>query len=124
MSGDTGYTKFDPEVPGVGNFELWSDDEIDGFIAAAAGHVTRAIGYGYLALAARAAVEARSVADYDLKLDTTKTPDALRSTANYYFMQANEEDKRDGGGDIFEVFDTVGHKYPRRPEAVIGTVFV
>ena len=121
LAGDTNYTAVDGQ-PGVGNFESWSDDEIAAYLSSTDGNVYRAIGYAYLALASAAALHAKSVADYDLKVDTTKTPDALRSTANYWFTRDREEDKLNGGGDIFEVFDTVSPESKRHPEAMIREV--
>lgn len=103
LYGDTQYEEYDPAVPGIGNFETLSDIEIVGFLAQGNGSINRAIGYLYLAMSGRAAEESQSVKDYDLQIDTTKTPAALLEAAKFWFGLADDEDDNAGLNDYFDV---------------------
>lgn len=88
---------------GFGEYALFSDDEINGFIGQYPGSLLRAVGYGYLALAARAAMQSKDVKDYDLSADLTKRAGDLRSTARAYFDRADAEALLTGANSTFEV---------------------
>lgn len=112
MSGDSSGAPYDPEQlnpegKALGEFELWSDDEIQGFLDVSDGSPTRAIGYGFMALASQAALESRTVKDYDLQVDLTKRATDLRNTAKEWFARADSEDVSTEGFDLFQVFDVV-----------------
>lgn len=92
LVGDLESTPYDPVEDGFQNFYMFSDADIEGFIGAGEGSVTRGVGFAYLALAGRAALEAKSVKDMDLTVDTTKRPAELRLIAQGWFDRANAED--------------------------------
>jgi hypothetical protein len=103
MTGDVNYGT---PAAGVAQYELFSDAEINSFLLAGEDNVLRASGFAYLALAGRAAVDAKSVKDYDLSIDLRSRADKLQAQAKSYFDQADEKDKRDGVQDVFELART------------------
>lgn len=90
--GDTSFEPLDPPVEGMGSFQELSDAEIEAYLEAGSDSTNRAIGYYYLALAGSAAKTAKSIKDYDLTVDTTKRATDLRTTAQWWFDQADNED--------------------------------
>lgn len=90
--GDTESTPYDPVEPGYQNYEELSDAEIESFLVQGGDSTNRAIGFYYLSLAGAAAKASRSVADYDLKLDTTKRAADLREVARWWFDLADGDD--------------------------------
>lgn len=90
--GDTESTPYDPAEPGFENYFELSDAEISAFLEVAGGSINRAIGYYYLSIAGAAAKSSFSVADYDLKIDNTKTPAELRALAQWWFDRADDDD--------------------------------
>ena len=102
----TGDVTYGTPSGGFADYELFSDDEIEAFLVAGEDNVLRASGFAYLALAGRAAVDAKSVKDYDLSVDLRSRADKLQAQANEYFTQADEKDKRDGVSDVFELANT------------------
>lgn len=92
LVGDTESTPYDPVEAGVQNYEMFSDVDIEGFIAAGSGNLSRGVGFAYLALAGRAGLTAKSVKDFDLTVDTTKRPAELRLIAQTWFTRADEEE--------------------------------
>lgn len=102
----TGDVNYGTPAGGMAEYELFSDAEINAFLVAAENNVLRASGFGYLALAGRAALDAKSVKDYDLSIDLRSRADKLQAQANLYFDQADEKDKRNGVQDVFELANT------------------
>lgn len=98
LVGDTQYVELVPPEVGFGDYEKFSDDEIEGYLAQAEGSIPRAIGYAYLYLAGQAALTSHSVKDYDLAVDTTKRADGLIAIANMWFGKADAEE-----ADYFDV---------------------
>lgn len=109
--GDTNAEEYDPAVPGQRTYTYFSDAEITAMLAQA-GTTTRAVAYGYLKLASAAAVESKSVKDYDLQIDLTKRAADLRATAQVWFERADDEDDADGNADIFDLVDLAGTSDP------------
>lgn len=101
LYGDTVFEKYDPDEPGRGNYKAFSDNEIEGFLAAGDNSVNRAVGFAYLALAGRAAEASKNVKDQDLSIDTTKRPTELRLIAQSWFDRAKSEDEE--AYDAFEI---------------------
>ena len=99
MVGDTTSTPFDPPRPGKRNYTLFSDEEIEIFLEMG-GSQEMAAYYAFMQLAASAARTSTSVSDFDLKLDTTKTPVELRMIAQAWKDQADA-----ASADVFELFD-------------------
>lgn len=105
-AGDSNSVPYEPVEPGYQNYTLWSDAEIEAYLAANPGNSSRAIGEAYLALASGAAMQSKTVKDYDLQIDLTKRAADLRAIASMWFDRADEADDQNGTGDIFDVFDT------------------
>jgi hypothetical protein len=102
----TGDVNYGAIVAGFADYELFSDDEIESFLLIGEDNVLRASGFAYLALAGRAAVDAKSVKDYDLSVDLRSRADKLQAQANEFFNQADAKDVRDGVQDVFELANT------------------
>ena len=102
--GDVTWEEYDPPQPGFGTYRLYSDSEIEAFLAQAEDDPNGATYYIYLAMSAAAAMESKSVKDLDLAVDTTKRSGDLRAIAA---MWKDRWDEAVGAGGIFEVFDTV-----------------
>ena len=99
LVGDLSYTELDPPVSGFGNYALFSDAEIEVFLDLGDSQEMAAY-YAFMQLAASAARTSTSVSDFDLKIDTTKTPVELRMIAQAW------KDKADAASaDVFELFD-------------------
>lgn len=103
LAGDANAT---PTVEGFGEFNLWSDSEIETYLRIAPLNIYRAIALAYTALAGQTAVQAKMVKDYDLTVDTTKRADKLRAMAEHFTNLANEHEV-EGGTDFFI---SVGHR--------------
>src|SRR5690606_17483195 len=97
-----------------GNYTMFSDAELEQFIATGDGSVTRGAGYAYLALSAQAALESKSVKDYDLAVDLTKRSGDLRETALMYFGLADSSDA--GAEDAFLIVPTGQRRCHCAPE--------
>ena len=103
--GDIYSEPYTPAVSGVQNYKELSDAEIEAFLAQSTNEsIPRAIGLYVLSLATRAALEAKTVKDYDLQLDLTKRSGELRAAAQMWFDRADAEDIEAGLGDIFEIY--------------------
>lgn len=100
MIGDTEYVPLDPPEPGFGDYTLFSDAEIEVFLEQGEGPEEAAY-FAYLQLAGSAALEAKSVKDFDLQVDLSKRAQELRLIAQMW------RDRADAlSADIFESFDT------------------
>ena len=92
LVGDLNASEYNPPVPGARSYEKFSDAEIETYLGQAEGSINRAVGYSYLYLAGQAALESSSIADYDLKIDSTKRAADLRAIAQMWFGLAGSED--------------------------------
>lgn len=105
LTGDLNSTPYDPAYPGFQNFVKFSDAEIEGYLTQGGGSVARAIGYSYLYLAGQAALESKTIKDYDLQIDKTKRATDLTNIAKLWFTQADGEDII-SGEEAFEIVPT------------------
>lgn len=119
LFGDTQYSEYTPVVTGIGNYETFSDAEIQAFLAQSPGNMLRSVGFAYMQLAGAAAHVAKSVKDYDLSVDLTKRPAEYRALAQFWFDRADEADDAAGGSDFFDVFDLGTDALEIIPEAMI-----
>lgn len=110
LIGDVNYKPFDPDEPGFGVYEMYSDDELEVFLERA-DSVEGAVASAYLQMAGAAAREAKMVKDYDLQVDLNKRADALRRMAELWISKSEA-----GYSDFFEAVDTVVGKVCRVPE--------
>lgn len=113
---DVTYVALDPAEPGYGNYAELSDDEITALLVGGNDSVKRAIGNYYAQLAGQAAKESASIADYDLKIDTTKRSADLLKLAQLWWGLADEDDSAAGTSDVFDVFQVVGQGACCTPE--------
>ena len=103
--GDVYSEPYERVVSGIQNYKELSDADIEAFLAQSTNEsIPRAIGLYVLSLATRAALEAKTVKDYDLQLDNTKRSGELRAAAQLWFDRADAEDIEAGLGDIFEIY--------------------
>lgn len=98
LIGDTDYTAIAPPVAGFGDYANFSDAELEGFLRAGGGSVTRASGYAYLRFAALAAANAISWRSDDLSVDSKIPASEFRLLARIAFEQADAEDEAASGG--------------------------
>lgn len=103
--GDTASEPFDPPRPDEQNYGMYSDLEIEVFLAQSEDSVEGALFFAYSQMAAAAAMASKSVRDFDLQVDTTKRATDLLALARMWKEQWDL-----GTGDIFELFDTVVHR--------------
>lgn len=107
VTGDVNYAALNPVVAGQGDYTLFSDAEVQGYLDVSAG-ILSAAGYAYMALAAEAALKAKSVKDFDLSVDLTKRAAELRAQAAAFFQRAADEDA--ASEDAFTIVHT-GNRY-------------
>lgn len=118
LIGDAEYTELDPPQDDMGAYEMFSDDQITTFLELGEGSTNRAIAYAYLNLASQAALQSKTVKDFDLQVDLTKRSADLRAIAAMWFDRADEEDS--DSADIIDVFP-IGYRdgYRTDPEAAM-----
>jgi predicted type IV restriction endonuclease len=110
--GDVSYK--DTTLAGQGDFNYFSDDELNAFLQAGSGSVYRATATAFLQWAAVAADEAGIITDVDLKVDLTKRATLLAQRADYFLAKADAEDEAKAG-DSFLIVPT-GRTVPRHAE--------
>lgn len=110
--GDTVYVALVPPVQGFGDYELFSDAELQSLLDMGGGIPANAIGYAYLKLAGIAAGQSVAWKSDDLSLDLSKTPAELRAIAALWF------ERGDAAGNNAEYFDIVplGYRASRPDE--------
>lgn len=98
--GDTSFGELDPVEQGFGDYGMFSDDELQVFLEQGESF-EGGVFYAYNSLATSAALESKTVKDFDLQVDLTKRASELRALAKIW------SDKADAlSADIFELFDT------------------
>lgn len=110
LIGDLSYEQLDPPVSGFGNYTLFSDAEIEVFLAASESF-EGAAALAYTQLAGQAALESRTVKDFDLQVDLTKRATDLRLIAA---MWADKD--ASATSDVFELADVSIRDEDCRPE--------
>lgn len=103
--GDTEYNPLVPPVEGFGDYEIFSDAELQSLLDMGGGIPANAIGFAYLKLAGQAASTAIDWKSDDLSLSMSKTPAELRAIAAMWFSQG---EAALANADIFDIFPTVG----------------
>lgn len=116
--GDTQSVPYSPVEPAFQNYTELSDAEIEAYLSVSSDSINRAIGYYFLALSGAAAKTSKSVADYDLKVDTTKRAADLRAIAQWWFDQADNNDVI-SAEEGFEIVPTGTRRGEFIPEATI-----
>lgn len=103
LTSDTYYVPLVPAVAGQGDYTLFSDAEIDGYLAME-DSVYRAAGLAFMGLAATAAREAESVKDFDLAVDRRDKSKALMEQARWFYTEAERLDGE--GNEGFTIVST------------------
>lgn len=98
LVGDTEYVDLVPPEVGFGDYNNFSDDELNGFVTAGGGSITRASGFAYLRLAALAAAGAISWRSDDLAVDSKIVASEYRLLARIAFEQADNEEDLNASG--------------------------
>lgn len=98
LLGDLDYDGLDPAQENKGDYYNFSDGELESFIAAGGGSVTRGSGYAYLRLAAIAASGAISWRSDDLSVDSKIPASEFRLLARIAFEQADDEETMNASG--------------------------
>lgn len=110
LVGDLSYEPLVPPVSGYGSYKLFSDAEIEVFLAASESF-EGAAALAYTQLAGQAALESRTVKDFDLQVDLTKRATDLRLIAA---MWADKD--ASVTADVFELADVSIRDEDCRPE--------
>ena len=108
LVGATVFGPLDPPAEGFGDYEYFTDVEVEGFLTASSGSVLRAAGNALLQMSTGAALLAINAATEDLRAATESRAKDLRAVAEDYFKQADEADKATVEADsFFGVYDSV-----------------
>jgi hypothetical protein len=110
--GDVSYKATDDAAQG--DFNYFSDEELNAFLTVGEGSVNRATALAYLQWAAIAADEARIITDVDLKVDLIKRASLIADRAAYFNDRADAED--DAKAEQFLIVPTGQQGAPRSPE--------
>ena len=100
LIGDSQSTPFDPPTPGVQNYAMYSDLEIEAFLFVSNNSVEGALSGAYMQMAAAAASESKLTKDFDLSIDLTKRSGDFLRLAQAWQGKADAL-----SADIFEIFD-------------------
>lgn len=103
VAGDAVSAPLDPPVSGQGDYQDWSDADIEAFLTIEDG-VYRAVGLAYASLAAQAAQEAESLKDFDLLRDARQKARELREQSLWFYNRADELDAE--GAEGFQIVPT------------------
>lgn len=98
LIGDTTSVPLEPPVAGFGNYKLFSDAEIEVFLAGSESPEGAAY-LAFMQLSGAAAMESRTIKDLDLQVDLTKRATDLRLIAAEWKNRADAL-----SADIFELF--------------------
>lgn len=96
-----------PVVAGQQDYTLFSDAEIEGYLALETS-VYRAAGLAFMGLAATASREAESVKDFDLQVDRRDKSKALMEQARWFYTEA---ERLDSEGDEGFVIVRTGRRF-------------
>lgn len=110
--GDTAYVPLDPPAAGMGDYSNFSDDAIRAFIASANGNLASATGYGYLQLAALAALTSGTVQTDDLMVRQENRATELRQIAAAWFGRGADADDAAGLNEYFNIVPYSGYIHP------------
>ena len=96
--GDISFTPLNPPQEGFGDYEDYSDAELQNFLNLG-GSIEAAMANIFLQMAGAAARESRTVKDFDLQVDLSKRAADLRAQAAVWQSRADEL-----GADFFDFF--------------------
>lgn len=105
-------------IGGTAEYRLWSDVEVE-VLLSESDSLYRALSHGFMGLASAAAMESKSVKDYDLQVDLTRRAGDLRRVAEMWGERADGVAAATGN-DFFALYDTVPAETGGYVEAVYG----
>lgn len=115
--GDSEYTEYDPPQPGFGMYQLFSDDELETFLALADGNVARAIAMAYRQIGASWASTGATIKTDDLTYSAKDSVGNWLNLAAYWDKVADDQDQR-AVDNLFDLVDLGATRKGRcKPEA-------
>lgn len=118
LAGDSEYQPMDPPVDGMGLYQLWTDAEIEAFLAVSGDSVPRAISMAFSQVGAMWASTGATIKTDDL---TYSAKDAVGNWLNLakYWADVADNEAGNSADDIFILADTRGLNEDdcRKPEA-------
>lgn len=112
--GDTSWVELDPPEPGFGNYQLFSDSELELFLVLSDGNVPRAIAMAYIKLAASWNSSSATIRTDDLQYSVKDSVGSWLNLADYWNKIADDEDSR-AADDMFDMVDVGTTRRCRRP---------
>jgi hypothetical protein len=94
LVGDTSYKPLEPPVEGQGDYNVYSDADLEAFLTQTDGNELRAAGHAFRTLAAVYAASGRSIRTDDLNIDTTKRGSDFLAIAKSFFDEADAADEK------------------------------
>lgn len=103
LAGDSEYEEVVPPVPGFGLYQLWTDAEIEAFLAVSGGSVPRAIAMAFSQIGAMWASTGATIKTDDLSYSVKDAVGNWLNLANYWRAIADDE----ANGAVNDYFDLV-----------------
>ena len=110
--GDINYVLIEE---GVGNYEGYSDDQLESFLSLGGDNLSYGAGYAYLALAAQFAADSIKVTTDDESVDLTARADSMRKLANEWFNRGDEMLSRVDADSFYIVYPEFSNDTFNRP---------
>lgn len=105
--GDLAYVALDPVETGYGDYEWFSDSELEELLVLAEDNITRATGYGLRKFATYLTMSAVNIQTDDLRVSTIERAKLMRELAKDWLSDADAAEDREGS-EIFEVIPFAG----------------
>ena len=116
LAGDATSKPLDPAVPGMGDYAIWSDAEIEAFLALSGGNIPRAIATAYMQMAAAWNSSSATIRTDDLQYQVKDSVGSWLNLADYWNKVADSEEER-AINDYFDLVDVRGRERWCAPEA-------
>lgn len=122
LAGDSEYEEYDPPESGYGLYAIWSDTEIEAFLAITNDSVPRAIALAYTQMAAAWNSSSATIRTDDLQYQVKDSVGSWLNLADYWNRVADDDDAA-AINDYFDMVDvgTTQHCW-RKPEAAAWPV--
>lgn len=104
MAGDSEYQEYSPVEIGWGLFQIWSDAEIEAFLAITGGNIPRAIALAYTQIGASWASTGATIRTDDLTYSAKDSVGNWLSLADYWNKIADGQEQR-AIDDYFDLVD-------------------
>jgi hypothetical protein len=117
--GDSDYVALVPAEAGFGNYQLFSDDELEVLLLLSGGNVARAIAIAYRKIGASWASTGATIKTDDLTYSAKDSVGNWLNLASYWDKVADDQEQR-AANDYFDLVD-VGAANARRPGVPEGS---